>query len=214
MTVTLNATKRENLAKSATKEIRNNGKVPAIVYGKGKEPKTVAVDSIELIKTVRDEGRNAIISLNIDGDDSVDVMLHDYQADPIKDLLVHADFYVVNMSEDMDISIPLRLEGEAPGAKAGGVLQQPLFEVMVRAKPGQFPEEISVDVSSLEEVGDSLTVSDLPKGKGYEILEDAESTVATVVPPAAEEPETSEVSEEGDAEPELVGAAGNEEEEK
>ncbi|MFP3489515.1 50S ribosomal protein L25/general stress protein Ctc, partial [Staphylococcus sp. SIMBA_130] len=83
MAVKLKAAKRESLKKSANKEIRLSGQVPAVVYGKNKESKNVAVDSIELLKTVRDEGRNAIISLDIENASSVDVMLHEYQMDPI-----------------------------------------------------------------------------------------------------------------------------------
>ncbi|WP_249872213.1 50S ribosomal protein L25/general stress protein Ctc [Oceanobacillus saliphilus] len=201
MAVKLKATKRENLTKSATKQIRLNGQVPAVVYGKEKESKNVTVDSIDLLKTVRDEGRNAIISLDVENDNLVNVMLHDYQIDPIKDQLLHADFYIVNMSEEMDVAVPLRLEGEAQGAKSGGVLQQPFFELQVRAKPGNFPEEITVDVSALD-VGDSITVSDIASGAKYELLDDPEATVVTVLPPTKEE--VSEADE--NAEPELVGA--------
>ncbi|WP_067729698.1 50S ribosomal protein L25/general stress protein Ctc [Oceanobacillus damuensis] len=211
MAVKLKATKRENLTKSATKEIRLSGHVPAVIYGKAKDPKNVAVDSIELIKTVRDEGKNAIISLEVENDDSVDVMLHDYQIDPIKDQLIHADFYIVNMSEEMDVEVPIRLEGESQGVKAGGVLQQPYFELQVRAKPGNFPEEITVDVSGLD-IGDSLTIADITSGGTYEILDDSDATIATVLPPTKEEDFDSDADE--SAEPELVGAEKEEKEEK
>lgn len=203
MVVKLNAIKREDLTKSATKEIRRSGKIPAVVYGKDKESKSVAIDSIALVKTVRDEGRNAIISLEVENDGAVDVMLHDYQIDPIKDQLIHADFYVVNMSEEMDVAVALRLDGEAQGSKDGGVLQQPLYEIQVRAKPGSIPEEIAVDVSALK-VGDSLTVADIPTEGSYEILDEQETTIATVVPPTTEEDFESDTD--GNAEPELVGA--------
>src|SRR5699024_8523230 len=169
MTVTLKATTRNDHRKSATKRFREKGFVPAVVYGKDKESKSIAVNSIELVKTVRDEGRNAIISLDIENDKPVDVMLHEYQMDPIKDELVHADFYIVDMSEEMDVEVSLRLEGEPEGAKEGGILQQPLYELQVRAKPGDIPEEISVDVSSLV-IGDSISVGDLPTAQKYEIL--------------------------------------------
>ncbi|MFZ3578494.1 50S ribosomal protein L25/general stress protein Ctc [Virgibacillus sp. DJP39] len=209
MTVKLKAVSRENQAHSALKGIRESGLVPGVVYGKAKESKSIAVDSIELVKTVRDEGRNAIISLDIENDSSVDVMLHDYQMNPIKDELVHVDFYIVNMSEEMDVEVPLHLVGEAQGSKDGGVLQQPMYELQVRAKPGDIPEEISIDVSKLE-IGDSISIADLPTGKNYEFLDDADTTVVTVVPPDTiediEEEETDE-----NAEPELVGAESEEE---
>ncbi|MBT2599840.1 MULTISPECIES: 50S ribosomal protein L25/general stress protein Ctc [unclassified Oceanobacillus] len=203
MAVKLNATKREDLTKSATKQIRLSGRVPAVVYGKAKDPKNVSVDSVELVKTVRDEGRNAIISLQVDNN-SVDVMLHDYQIDPIKDELLHADFYIVNMSEEMDVNVAVRLDGESKGEKEGGVLQQPFYEILVRAKPNEIPEEIVIDVSDLD-VGDSIMVSDIKVVGNYEILEDPDTSVVSITPPTTEEDlETDDVDE--NAEPELVGA--------
>ncbi|MFD2045573.1 50S ribosomal protein L25/general stress protein Ctc [Ornithinibacillus salinisoli] len=207
MSVTLKAVKREDHARSTTRKLREGGQVPAVVYGKEKESKSIAVDSIELIKTVRDEGRNAIISLDIANDTPVDVMLHDYQLDAVKDELVHADFYIVNMAEEMDVAVAVRLEGEPTGVKDGGVLQQALYEVQVRAKPNQIPEEITVDISALD-TGDILTVADLPKAANYEILDDTESTVVTILTPTTNDDVEGIDNEQG--EPELVGEAQTE----
>ncbi|PAF16163.1 50S ribosomal protein L25/general stress protein Ctc [Terribacillus saccharophilus] len=184
MAVKLKADKRENNTKSYIRGLREEGVIPAIVYGKGKEPVSVAVDSVDLLKTVRDEGKNAVISLDIKGE-SVDVMLHDYQTDPLKASLVHADFYVVNMSEARTVEVPIQLEGEAPGSNEGGVLQQPLYDLEISAKPNDIPDQITVDVSKLE-VGDSISVGDLPTDGAYEILTDADTTIATVTAPTAE----------------------------
>src|SRR5690625_2411767 len=146
MAVKLKATLRNDLKKSETKQIRQSGHVPSVVYGKDKESKAIAVNNLELVKTVRDEGRNAIISLDIENNEPVDVMLHDYQMDVLKDELVHVDFFIVDMSEEMDVDVGIRLDGDAPGTKEGGILQQPLFELVVRAKPNNIPDEIVVDV--------------------------------------------------------------------
>ncbi|RYG72693.1 50S ribosomal protein L25/general stress protein Ctc [Lentibacillus lipolyticus] len=210
MAVTLKAEKREDLNKSVTKQIRENGNVPSVVYGKDKETKTISVNSIELVKTVRDEGINAIISLDMEGEQPVNVMLYDYQKDPLRDELIHADFYMVNMAEEMDVDVPLHLEGEASGAKDGGVLQQPLYQLQVRAKPADIPEAITVDVSKLE-IGDTISVADLPEATDYEFLDEQDTTIATVVPPDTAE-STDEQSDE-DAEPELVGASDDEDKE-
>ncbi len=201
--VKLEATLREDLTKSATKEIRNSGRVPAVIYGKEKDSESISVDSIELIKTVRDEGKNAIITLNVENNKSVDVMLHDYQIDPLKDELIHADFYIVNMAEEMDVEVALRLEGEAQGTKDGGVLQQPMYELQVRAKPGNIPEEIIVDITDLK-IGDSISVSDITIKGNYEVLEDSDTTIATVLAPDTLE-DVEETPDEN-AEPKLVGA--------
>lgn len=208
MAVTLKAAKREDLTKSATKQIRLNGDVPSVVYGKDKKSKAISVNSIELVKTVRDEGRNAIISLDIENESPVDVMLHEYQMDPLKDELIHADFYIVNLAEDMDVSVSLTLEGEPVGVKDGGVLQQPLYELQVRAKPAEIPEVISVDVSQMS-IGDTIAVGDLPKADSYEIIEEEDTTVATVVPP--DTADDAEAPEDENVEPELVDAEDNEE---
>src|SRR5690625_897700 len=189
MAITLKAQKREDLSRSTTKQLRAEGFIPAVVYGKDQEPKTVSVDNIELLKTVRDEGRNAIISLDIENDDKVNVMVQDYQTDVLKGELIHVDFFTVDLSEEIDVDVQVRLDGDAPGVREGGVLQQPLFELQVRAKPTDIPEEIVVDVSALN-IGDSLAVADLPKSDKYEILEDDETTIAVVLAPDTAEEET------------------------
>lgn len=212
MAIKLKATQREDFKTSATKKLRKQGRVPAVLYGKDKETKSIAVNNIELVKTIRDEGRNAIISLDVENDKPVDVMLHDYQMDVLKDELIHVDFYIVDMSEEMDVDVTVRLEGEAAGTKESGILQQPLFELVVRAKPNNIPDEIVVDVSELE-IGDIITVADLPKSDKYEVVEEEDTTIATVLAPAEEEELESSVEDES-AEPELVGAEDDEEEEQ
>lgn len=209
MATTLKAQVREDHNKSAIKAVREKGDVPAVLYGKDKESKSISVNTLQLLKTVRDEGRNSIISLDVENDKPVDVMLHDYQKDPLRDELLHADFYIVNMSEEMDVEVPLRLEGEAAGVKEGGVLQQPLFELQVRSKPADIPDEISVDISNLE-VGDSISITDLPQSDVYTFNDDPDTTVATVIPPDTVE-DIEESADEGQ-EPELVGEAKEEEE--
>ncbi|WP_394220107.1 50S ribosomal protein L25/general stress protein Ctc [Halobacillus trueperi] len=210
MAITLKANQRQNLKQSVTREIRLEGNIPSVVYGKDKEPITVAVNSIELLKTVRDEGKNAIISLDIDGKDTVDVMLHEYQVDPLKDELIHADFYVVNMSEEMDVEVPVHLEGEAAGSKEGGVVQQPLYDLAVRAKPRDIPEEIVVDISELN-IGDSIMVGDLKESRKYEITEDENTTIVSVTPP--EEMPEDEPDTDSDAEPEVINEKSEDAEE-
>lgn len=202
MAVKLKALKRDNKTRSEIKGIRDSGQVPAVVYGKDKETKNVAVESIALLKTLRDEGRNAIITLEIEGDSSVDVMLHEYQMEPIKDTLVHVDFYIVDMSEEMEVSVPVHVEGEAVGTKEGGILQQPLYEIVINVKPSDIPDSITVDVSKLE-IGDVISIGDLPQSDKYTYSEEEDVVVVSVVPPAAEEPETD--SEDASAEPELIG---------
>lgn len=212
MPVKLKAKQREDLRSSATKKIRQAGQIPAVVYGKDKDSTSVSVDSMELIRTVREEGVNAIISLDIENGQTVDVMLHDYQMHPIKDEVMHADFYMIDMTEEMDVEVPLRLEGEAEGAREGGILQQPLYELQVRAIPSAIPEEITVDVSKLD-IGDTITIADLPVEDEYTFLDEEDTPIAIVLPPEAEEEEETEAPDLS-IEPEVVGAEDDDEEEE
>ncbi|WP_096272331.1 50S ribosomal protein L25/general stress protein Ctc [Paucisalibacillus globulus] len=203
MSVTLNAMKREDHTRSATKKLRQSGQVPAVVYGKENESKSISVDSLELLKTVRDEGRNAVISLQIQGDSAVNVMLHDYQSDHIKDSVLHADFYIVNMSEEMEAQVPVRLEGEPEN----GVVQQPLYEVTVKATPNNFPNEITVDISN-KSIGDIITVAEIGESTTYKVVDDAETVVASVLAPNTNA--DMEGQQETDQEPEFTGEAQTE----
>ena len=204
MAIKLAALKRDDYRHAVTKEIRDRGFIPAVVYGKDKPSQTVQVDSVELLKTVRDEGRNAIISLEVENGDTLDVMLHEYQRNPIKDELIHADFYIVDMSEEMDVEVYINVVGEAPGTKEGGILQQPMHALQVRAKPRDIPEEIVVDVAELA-IGDSISVADIKESNKFEILDDPDTTLVSVLPPEEEEEEEEGAAEAG-LEPELVDA--------
>lgn len=209
MAVKLQAIQRNELTSSQIKGLREEGQVPAVVYGKNKETISVALESIALLKTLRDEGRNAIITLDVEGKSSVDVMLQDYQMNPIKDSLVHVDFYIVDMAETRDVSVPVIIEGEAEGVSDGGILQQPLFEITINVKPGDIPDGITVDVTELK-TGDSITIADLPQSDKYVFAEEDDAVVVSVVPPAAEEPEP-EAGDES-VEPEVIGQKDESEE--
>ncbi|MGQ3381404.1 50S ribosomal protein L25/general stress protein Ctc [Priestia filamentosa] len=178
----LQAQVREDLKRSATRKLRENGSVPAVVYGYNQNSKSIFLDSIDFIKTMREVGRNGVLTLVVEKD-KFPVMLHDVQVDPLKDQVVHADFYVVNMKEEVDAEVTISLVGEPAGVKDGGVLSQALNEISVRALPNDVPSVIEVDVSHLS-INDSITISDIPKEGKYEITnEDLEETIASVLPP-------------------------------
>lgn len=212
MTVKLKAAQRQDLRSSATKQLRSEGQIPSVVYSKGGEAQAISVDNIELLKTVRDEGRNAVISLDIENDKTIDVMLHEYQTHPVRRDVIHADFYEFDASAEMDVSVALNLVGEASGVRAGGILQQPFYELEVRAKPKNIPEEITVDVSALE-IGDSIAIADLPVSEEYEFIDEAETAIAVILPPAEEEEETDPTADVS-LEPEVIGAKEEDEDEE
>ncbi|GEL78259.1 50S ribosomal protein L25/general stress protein Ctc [Tenuibacillus multivorans] len=213
MTATIQAKDRSDLRRSQTRHLRKEGYIPAVVYGKGKEPITVAVESIELIKNIRDEGRNAVFALDIESDNKLDVMLYDYQSDTIKGQILHADFYQVDMSTEVDVEVNINFEGEAIGVRDGGVKQQSMHAINVRATPNNIPDEITVDISELN-IGDSITVGDLKSGKDFEILDEDNSTIISILPPQqASVPEEGEEGADDEiAEPEVINEKSDEEE--
>ncbi|MCM3413367.1 50S ribosomal protein L25/general stress protein Ctc [Metabacillus litoralis] len=182
---TLQAVKRTEFTNSAKRKVRESGQIPAIIYGKKVESKPVALDSIELIKTLREEGKNTVINLDVDGSSHA-VMLYDMQTDPLKNEIVHADFHIVDMQADVEVEVPLHLTGEAQGVKDGGVLQQSLHEVTISAKPGQIPQTIDVDIANLV-VNDALYIKDLTSSGQYQFVQDEEQVVASILPPQQEE---------------------------
>lgn len=200
MSVVLNAQNRSDLKKSETKRLRFNGQVPAIVYGKKMESQPVSVDSIELLKTIRDNGRNAIISLSVDGGGKRhQVIVNDLQMDSLKGDITHADFFEVDMQSEMDADVPVHLEGEAVGTQDGGIVQHSLYQLSVRALPTEIPEAIEVNIESLA-IGDSIQVRDLSEGKKYEINNEPEEVVVSILPPALNnEPDEQQEQEEGEA---------------
>ncbi|WP_416148119.1 50S ribosomal protein L25/general stress protein Ctc [Salipaludibacillus sp. HK11] len=209
MATVLQASVREDLKGSKLSKIRSEGKIPAVVYGKAFGNKPVAVNQIAFIKTLRSEGKTGVFKLDIEGTQT-DVMIYDLQYDVIKNDVVHVDFYAANMKEEMDADVPVHVVGDSVGVKDGGVLQQAVYELSVRALPANLPDSIEVEVSELN-VNDSLQVKDLKSGAKFEFNNDPEEVVVAVLPPdeEPEEPETEEA-----AEPELVGAEKDEESEE
>jgi large subunit ribosomal protein L25 len=207
-TTLLNVEKRTNLKTSQNRVIRNRGSFPAVIYGKQRESQPVAIDSIEFIKTIREVGRNGIITLTGSGD-NVQVMLHELQTDPIKNEIIHADFYVVDMSAEVDVDVNVHLVGEAKGVKSGGVIQQSLHQVSVKSLPGKIPTSIDIDITSLD-VNETIQVSDILKTIDYTLNHEDNEVIASILPPKVED--TVESGETQDGEVENEGTDGDKEE--
>ncbi|MBU2661728.1 50S ribosomal protein L25/general stress protein Ctc [Bacillus licheniformis] len=197
---TLTAKERTDFTRSSLRNIRTSGHVPGIIYGKDTENKPVSLDSVELIKTLRDEGKNTVLTLDVGGKQH-SVMVTDLQTDPLKNEITHADFQVVNMSEDIEVEVPIHLTGEAIGVKNGGVLQQPLYELTVKAKPKAIPQSIEADISKLD-VNEVLTIADLPAGGDYSFNHESDEVVASILPPQQQEAAEIDEEESADAQPE------------
>jgi large subunit ribosomal protein L25 len=196
MTSSLQAVERTEFRNSALTKIRREGNIPAVVYGNKLESKSVYINGADFIKTMREVGRNGVFPIDLNGK-QVNVMLTDYQADPIKNEIVHADLLAVDMSKEITADVRITLVGEALGVKDGGVMQQSLHEVSVTATPSNIPQALEVDVSSLQ-VGETITIGDIKQSRNFEINHEDEQTVVSILPPKAEEEiDSGEEQEEG-----------------
>jgi large subunit ribosomal protein L25 len=157
---------------------------PAVLYGEGNEAggsAALAVPTKIVDYTLHHFGDNALYNIAIDGDTST-ARVVDAQRDPVSGRLVHVDFAPVNMSERIEVTVPLHVEGEARGAEEGGVLQQVAYEVQVESLPGDIPQEVTLDISSLG-MNENLTLGDLTLPEGVTLLSEPEEVAVTVTAP-------------------------------
>lgn len=197
MSTLLEAKKRENDGYENVNQLRVAGGVPGVLYGYKVENTPLSVSSREFYKVIREVGRNGVINLDLDGD-KVDVILHDYQEDPIRREVVHLDFLAVDLDQEIEAAVFVEVTGEV--ANDGGVLQHVLHELNVLAKPNDFPENIEVSVDKLE-IGDSVTVADIRKNVSATINHEDDETIVTVIAP---QQEVEESTEDENAEPVLI----------
>ena len=198
--------------RSDLEKLRNTGKVPAVVYGYGTKNTSVKVDEVEFIKVIREVGRNGVIDLGV-GSKTIKVMVSDYQFDPLKNQITHIDFLAINMTEKRTVDVPVQLVGEAVGAKEGGVVEQPLFDLQITATPENIPESIEVDITDLQ-INDSYSVGDIKVSGDFTIENDPEESVVTVVPPTDEPSEEEIEAMEGESATEEPEVAGEDKEDK
>lgn len=205
------ADRREQFGKNSNRRLRAQGQIPAVMYGHAMESVEVSVNPKDLDRILHSEtGRNTIFALEVGGE-SQDVLIKDYQLDPIKGYLLHADFQAVAMDEQMVFEVPVQVVGTAKGVVEGGILDTVMRGIQLECLPGNVPDNILVEVSELE-IGDSIRVGDLDIDTSQlSILSEPDLVVITVgAPRVEEEPEIEEELEEGE-EPELIGEDQSEE---
>lgn len=185
--VSLSARPREQRGSRAARRLRREGLVPAVVYGLDSEALSVTVSAREVQQLLSKAGVNALINLEVDGENQL-TMARELQRHPIRGDLVHVDFVRIREDVAVEADIPVHLVGEPAGLKEGGVLEHVLFDVTVTAKPRELPESIEIDVSDLN-IGEQKRVADLPFPPGVEPITDPERVVANVVVPRVEEEE-------------------------
>jgi len=176
------ATPREGrFNKNAARRVRVSGKIPAVVYGAGKESVAVTVDPRVITKILHsDSGHNTIFDLDVTGSGLVKVMIVDWQHEPVKGALLHIDLKRIAMNKTMKVSVPIQLVGVPVGVKAqGGILEHVLREVEIECLPDDIPSHLDVDVSGLE-LNAAIHVSDLPHSGSIKFFDDEDMTVAHV----------------------------------
>jgi large subunit ribosomal protein L25 len=187
--------------------MRMTGRVPAVIYGRGRDPESLSVSSSELDKLLAGHSSaSTVIDLDLGGKTST-VLIRDMQRHPVRRVITHVDFYEIRAGETITLDVPIDLQGIPSGVRnSGGTLDQVLREVSIVVLPRDIPERIPLNVDHLE-IGGSLHVSDL-EIKNAKILSDLKATICSVIAPRVEEEpevaaEIDEEAEEG-AEPELI----------
>ena len=185
--IALDAEIRTKSGKGFSHQLRRQGKIPAILYGKGVENMTLSVKLMELEKAVSTQaGMNAVIHLKVEGQGAFDVLLKDYQADAIKRYFIHADFLKIDLTKKIQVAVPVHLTGRPEGVKEGGILEQVTRQLQMLCLPLKIPQQIDVDVTSLK-IGQNLHLSDVKLPHGVESAETENITIAIVAAPKEEE---------------------------
>lgn len=205
--VSLRAEARTGRGKEFARKLRQQGLIPAIVYGPAGGPVPLAVSPRALHKSLETgAGENVLIRLEVgEGAPPRTVLVKSMQTDPLSGRLLHADFLEVSMDRAIRVEVPLVLVGEAVGRARGGFLELHLRAVHVECLPAAIPDRVTVDVSGLD-LGDSLHVRDIRIAEGVRILEDLDRSLVSVAAPEVEKPAAEAVpAEAAPAEPEVVG---------
>jgi len=203
-TVSLSASPRQASGKGGARQSRFRGKVPAVIYGHGRPTQSLEVEAKALEKALTGiEPASTIIELTVDGK-TAKTLIREIQRHPLRPDIIHVDFYEIHATEKVKLKVPVHLVGNPDGVRnAGGVLDQVTREVEIEVLPENIPDRVELDVTALK-IGDSLHVRDLTIANA-KLLTEADLTIATVVPPRAEEvaAPTAEAATEP-AEPELI----------
>jgi large subunit ribosomal protein L25 len=196
---------REIGGTSEVRALRRTGKIPGVLYGNGREAFAFAVNSRHLRETLAAAGgRHAILEVQVPGAKTpIHAFIKDMQLHPLRDTLQHFDLLEVRMDRPIQATVSIVFTGEAEGVKTyGGILAQNAHELVLEALPGDLPEHVEIDITSLG-IGDSILISDLPAITGVTYVGDPETMLASVAQPkgptAEEEAAEAEAVEAADA---------------
>lgn len=195
MDIVLQAIRRESGARSTLSKLRNQGQLPAVIYGYNVEVTPVALDYKETAKAVQKYGHTSVFKLDLEGK-QVNAVLHEVQRDPIKGIVKHVDFLSINMAEELEVNIPVNVVGDSVGISEGGVLTQPVRELTIKVKPTNIPDSIDIDASGLA-IGESLSVADVRNRINFNILNPDEEILVAITPPVVVDDDTAGQGDDG-----------------
>ena len=197
-----------------SKNLRQQGVLPAVLYGPKIENLSLEIDAKEFEKIYKEAGASSLIFLEI-GKEKFQVLIHEVQRDPLSDNFIHIDFYQPSLKEETEAKIPLIFEGEAPTVKElAGTLIKNIQEIEVKALPQNLPPDIKVDISCLKTFEDNILIKDLRVPEGVKILKKPEEIVVSVAAPEKVEEELEKPIEEKVEEVEKAGEKEKEEKEE
>lgn len=194
----LEAVRRAETGTRAVRKLREQGRVPGVLYGHKEEVVPISLDTAVLEAALR-RGAHGLLELSLDGK-TESTVIKDLQWDVFGREILHVDFARVSRDEKIEVEIPIVVKGIAPGVAEGGVLDQPLHSIEIRCSAGNVKENVVVNISQLH-LGQAILVKDLTLGEGAEALADPEQIVLQVIQQSTEE---EAVGGEAPAEPELI----------
>ena len=194
MSTVLSVKRRETGHRSTLTQLRKGGAIPAVIYGYKIDSTPISISAKEFKKYVQKNGRNGLLPLELEGK-RMNVVVSEVQQCSMKDEVSHIDFLTVNMSEELEADVSVTLVGDSVGVREGGVLMQPNLEVKVKVKPTEIPETIEIDITKLA-IGDSVMVADIRDNVNFEIINEDDYTLVTVMAPSISATEEIESSDE------------------
>ena len=198
----LEAQQRNTFGKQNARELRKEGGVPAVLYGRAQDTLSIQLDARTFRQFLRTYGENVIINMEVSEGNAETVIIKEIQRHPVnKHMLIHADFIRVSLDEPVTSAVPVVLVGNPPGVQEGGVLEFPLRQVTLHCLPMQMPNDITIDVSHLD-IGDAIHVSDLSFDEEIDIIDEPERIIATVSQPRVQLDDELTEAEEGEGEEE------------
>jgi len=221
MSLTIKCEKRDVFGKNASRRLRREGKVPAVLYGRNEASTHLAIQKKDIFGILRSEsGENTIFKTSFNSEYK-DTMIKEFQADPVTDEILHIDLILIAMDKAVRVSVPIVVAGEAVGVKTeGGFVELITREVEVECLPGDIPEYIEVDISDLH-LHQSIKIEEMTFPKGAENMSDPQTLVVLIEAPTKEEEIVEEAEDEEEVEvmaegeqPEVIKKEKEEEEKK